>query len=586
MTEIQQSSPLFIGPKGEYADAFATLWQSLFERTMARRDTLFSGDPRWSAGRDTADPAQGLDQLLDVLRQEIPTFSPRYLGHMVSDISVPALLGHMAVLFENPNLASREAAAAGSLLETQAINELARMIGMPVQPVRGHFTSGGTVANFEAFWRARYRLDHWMSMGAWLTEHGETEQALFALAHMGWDTFDTLQSDYQISEESLRERSWVIQGPWAISRYYQNVLTADFPEPVILVPGNKHYSWPKCANVFGLSESSVWTIDLDAQGRVRTDALQATIERARQQGRPILMVVSVAGTTELGMIDPVDEVHALLTRYREQEGLHIWHHVDAAYGGYLCATLRDGESVLAPRAQRALRALAQADSVTLDPHKLGFVPYACGAILVPDARHYSVSSIQAPYLAQEQSSPYPTWSTTLEGSRAATGAGAVWLSAKVLPLTAQGHGAILNRSVETTQRIYKAIEAAFPMVKLLAPSDSNIVCFTLANHADSLAQANARAESVIAQFKASPDFACTRTALSQDSYGELIQQTVAQWGGQINDNHMTVVRMVIMNPYLDDNVIIDDLEQRLLATLAAFIEQAEIDASRAQSTAH
>jgi glutamate/tyrosine decarboxylase-like PLP-dependent enzyme len=103
--------------------------------------------------------------------------------------------------------------------------------------------------------------------------------------------------------------------------------------------------------------------------------LRRQIERARAARRPVLMVVSVAGTTELGEMDPVHEVQDLLDDYRRRDGLHFWHHVDAAYGGFFCSMLgpqRPRE--LSPRAWKVLGALGRANSITLDPHKLGYVP--------------------------------------------------------------------------------------------------------------------------------------------------------------------------------------------------------------------
>ncbi len=569
---------LFLGPKGEFAPVFAAQWQRLFDEVVQRRQRLFTDDPTWTGDghTDHQSVVDNLDALLAILNTEIPTFSPHYLGHMISDISVPALLGHMAVLFENPNLASREAATAGSRLEVEAINALAEMIGLPLPPVRGHFTSGGTVANFEAFWRARYRLDHWLAMGAWLIEHQEATADFFTLGLMGWDAFDAAMDQHEVTDDALRERSWVLRGPWAISRHYREVLDSEFPEPVMLVPGNKHYSWPKCANVFGLSENAIWSLELDASGRVQVSSLETQVERARREGRPILMVVSVAGTTELGMIDPVDRVAERLERYQEEEGLHIWHHVDAAYGGYLCSTFRDGESALAATAVNALQALNKVDSITLDPHKLGFVPYACGAFVVPNPRAYSVSSIRAPYLAQDKEAAYPSWSTTLEGSRAATGAGAVWLSSKVLPLTANGHGALLNDSILTTRKFFSAIEERIPDVQMVPASDSNIVCFTIAKTGATLSTANKIAGSVVDQFKAHPDFACTRTALGLDSYRGLIETMVNGWGGSVDADHLLVVRMVIMNPYMNDPSATERLLEQLLQTIESMLESAAL----------
>src|SRR5690606_37931482 len=76
--------------------------------------------------------------------------------------------------------------------------------------------------------------------------------------------------------------------------------------PVMLVPGNKHYSWRKAANLFGLGEESLWSIRLDAEGHLDLVDLDRLLLKAEDEGRPVLMTVSVAGATETGGIDPVD----------------------------------------------------------------------------------------------------------------------------------------------------------------------------------------------------------------------------------------------------------------------------------------
>ena len=104
MTDGSKST-LFIGPKGEQGRIFSSLWDHLFSVTMQRRSQRFANDSEWhplattAHDSDQATVLSALEELLGLLREEIPTFSPRYLGHMVSDVSIPALLGHMAMLF-------------------------------------------------------------------------------------------------------------------------------------------------------------------------------------------------------------------------------------------------------------------------------------------------------------------------------------------------------------------------------------------------------------------------------------------------------------------------------------------------------
>ncbi len=572
MTDGSKST-LFIGPKGEQGRIFSSLWDHLFSVTMQRRSQRFANDSEWhplattAHDSDQATVLSALEELLGLLREEIPTFSPRYLGHMVSDVSIPALLGHMAMLFENANLASREAAVVGSALETEAINLLANMVGLDPKPARGHFTSGGTLANFEAVWRARYRLDHWLALGVWLKVNGHSNAPLFDWAHCGWSVYHEQMKCHDLSEPDLLPYSSVVMGALAMSRFAREHFEEEWPEPVLLVPGNKHYSWPKAANIFGLGREAVWSCDLDEKGRLSPDALKAQIGRAEVDGRPIMMVVSVAGTTELGMIDPVDKVADLLDELCEHRGLHIWHHIDAAYGGYFCSVLKGDASSLSAASEAALHAFPRASSLTLDPHKLGFVPYACGAFLVPDANAYLVSNIHAPYLEEIADAKFPSWSTTLEGSRAATGPSAVWLSAKIMPLDSHGHGWFLNKSLSITHMLYDVISRVSPNIRMLDSSDTNVMCFAIAAEGDSLREANRKTDVVIAHFRESSELSATRTGLTVENYGQLVTRTVAGWDGVLDSDQLTVVRMVVMNPYLDNEAIVQNIKTQLADSL-------------------
>ena len=84
---------------------------------------------------------------------------------------------------------------------------------------------------------------------------------------------------------------------------------------------------------------------------------------------------SPPGSTGLGAIDRVDEALALRERY----GVRL--HVDGAYGGFFTLLARGDDPLVAPAPYAAI---AQCDSVVVDPHKHGLQPYGCGAILFAD----------------------------------------------------------------------------------------------------------------------------------------------------------------------------------------------------------
>lgn len=146
-------------------------------------------------------------------------------------------------------------------------------------------------------------------------------------------------------------------------------LGPDIRRGVLYTSDQAHHSVAKSARLAGIMPDRVRAIRSDERYRVDVDALASAIADDRQAGLMPFAVVSTAGTTNTGAVDPLDEVADSC----EREGL--WHHVDGAYGAffYLCDDLRG-----------VLRGLSRADSLTLDPHKGMFLPYGTGALLVRD----------------------------------------------------------------------------------------------------------------------------------------------------------------------------------------------------------
>ncbi len=507
--------------------------------------------------------------LCDALTAETPTFSPRYIAHMKADLSLPGLLGWFAAMLHNPNNSSRDASRVGSVIETEAVAALAGMLGYDPARAQGHFTSGGTVANFEAVWRARYRLDHWLALALHDSETtGETLDP-FAAAHMGWERFRSLRAAHAVSDDRLKSCSAAASNPGDGWRRISRASGRDYRGPVMLVPGNRHYSWSKSANLFGLGGEAIWSVALDAGGRLDLADLERQVDRAETDGRPILMAVAVAGATETGAVDPLDRIYDRMDQWRAERGWRIWRHVDAAYGGFLRAML-DGpsEAALTPETAAALRAMGRSDSITIDPHKLGYVPYACGAFLTPDAERYAVSAFDAPYLDRPELGE-GKWSSTLEGSRSAAGAAATWLTAETLGFGSDGLGSILAVTIEARQAFETAVSEAVPEARFL-PADSNIACFALARPGEGLGRSNARTGAVFDHFQRSPHFAVSRTTLGVDN-AALIANVLARHGGHDDrpggGGEMLVIRCVFMNPYWSEPSVRQELLPRFIEEL-------------------
>jgi len=547
----------FPGPHSENEAWVRAEFQSVLDHWFDWRKHMFADDPvavtpvarrapAFLAERELL--AQRLQELCEALTGELPTYTPRYIGHMKAELSLPALFGWFAAMLHNPNITSKEASKVGTVIETEAIAMLAAMIGFAASAAQGHFTSGGTIANFEAVWRARYRLDHWLSLALYIAETTNTNLDVFAAAHMGWTRFRALWDEHRLNNETLTRYSAAASNPADIFRRISSAAGRDYRGPVVLVPGNKHYSWRKAANIFGLGEESFWSVALDSAGRLDLADFERRALEAEAQARPILMAVSVAGTTETGEIDPVHRLHDLLADWKQNRGWRIWHHVDAAYGGFLCSLLGGAaEDALSPDSTAALRAIAKADSVTIDPHKLGYVPYACGAFLARDTDHYVVSGFDAPYLDRPQLGA-GKWSSTLEGSRSAAGAAATWLTGKTIGFEASRFGALLAETIRSRRAFQAAVSAALSFVRFLEPSDTNIVCFWLAEEGEALSSSNRRTEALYEALLASPEFSISKTTLGRD-YAAQKAAHLARYGGAEDADGLLTIRCVFMNPY-------------------------------------
>ncbi|HVI33514.1 pyridoxal phosphate-dependent decarboxylase family protein [Phenylobacterium sp.] len=585
MTDPAAPKPYFLGPRSENQDWLRERLGAAMDDWLAWRRSLFADDPAAVTDADAAAPAflarraaldAALGELGAKLRGELPTYSPRYIGHMVSETALPALLGHFAALLHNPNNTSREASRVGTALEAEAIAMLAQMVGFDPAQAHGHFTSGGTVANLEAVWRARFRLDHRLALALTLAETEGRPLDPFADAQMSPAAAAALAARHGVDDLAMRSRSSVLGNPFQMAERLSEASGRPWRGPVILAPGHKHYSWIKAANVFGLGEEAFWSVPLDGEGRLSVQGLGARIEAAREQGRPVLAVVSVAGTTELGEIDPVDAVADHLDALRA-EGVDIWHHVDAAYGGFFCA-LDPDEPLLGAAQRRALRAIGRAETVTIDPHKLGYAPYACGALLTRDAASDTVSAFVAPYVERAELGEAP-WTRTLEGSRAATGAAATWLTGRALGFGPAGMGAVLSATLDSCRAIRSAVTAAIPEIRPLDPTDTNIFCFSVAAQGEALSVANARTAAVHARVAASPGFSMSRTVLGREACGELIDRHVAAWGGRRDADRLVLVRCVVMNPFWAEPAVRARLLPELTAELAAIVAATEDQAA-------
>ena len=106
------------------------------------------------------EPAVNLEQLSSVLadvankmQDNFPYAHPLYAGQMLKPPHSVARLAYFLAMWINPNNHALDGGRASSVMEKEAVAELAKMFGWHTEHL-GHLTSGGTVANMEALWVA------------------------------------------------------------------------------------------------------------------------------------------------------------------------------------------------------------------------------------------------------------------------------------------------------------------------------------------------------------------------------------------------------------------------------------------------
>ena len=262
-------------------------------------------------------------------------------------------------------------------IEQHVIHEVARRAGLP-EGSGGHFTSGGAEANSAA--------------------------VLCAL--------QAKCPDY--SDKGLSE----FAGP-----------------PVIYVSKESHLAWLKMAHSAGIGRNAVRLISTDGSGRMDINALKAAITEDLNAGCVPVLVVATAGTTNAGMVDPLNDTADFADEYG------MWFHVDAAWGGALIAS---------DTRRHALDGMERAHSITIDAHKWFATTMGAGMFLTcrPDVPA-QVFRITASYMPESEASKdfyvnSTQWSRRFVGLRLFLALGSAGWA---------GYGEHVERTIDLTDRL-------------------------------------------------------------------------------------------------------------------------------------
>ncbi|KAF2762538.1 PLP-dependent transferase [Pseudovirgaria hyperparasitica] len=502
----------FIGPQSENLPYFKQNIDTILDELEKARARYFPKDKSFITQDVQDSPAfrQQMQKLrvavqktANILgRTSIPCWSPRYEAHMCTDLSMASLLGYFMTMMYNPNNVALEASPFSTVAEIEVGEQLCELFGYNINEddletptAWGHVTCGGTVANLESMWVARNLKFYPLSIFKAMTTgkkplgflgkkfHIETcqgEQKLFSKLST-WELLNLKPSDVLDIPDRLYQEHGVsnvflskVMEEYTIQSTGKGVLESDFdlldrPAQYLLAT-TRHYSWPKGAAVAGIGSDNVIGIQVDNEARIDIAALEARLEESLKDERPILAVVAIIGSTEEGAVDPLSSILALRKQYQTR-GLSFLVHGDAAWGGYFCSMLPrnyapgdvlnlptemgDGDGFVPDACLRAqtqddLFALRFADSITVDPHKAGYIPYPAGGLCYRDGRMRFLVTWTSPYLSRGSVTSIGIYG--VEGSKPGAAAVSTWLSNKVIGLGQEGYGKLLGEVTWTCSR--------------------------------------------------------------------------------------------------------------------------------------
>lgn len=172
---------------------------------------------------------------------------------------------------------------------------------------------------------------------------------------------------------------------------------------VIYTSAECHYSIAKNAAFAGIGRDYVRKISADSHGKMIIEELRQTIQKDIADGLHPIMINATAGTTVLGAFDPFEDIAAICKEY------NIWMHIDGAY----C-----GSCIFSDEYKRLLAGASQANSFTLNAHKMLGTPLSCSIIVVKDETHlYQSFSNDASYLYQTAADDFNPGKVSLQCGR-------------------------------------------------------------------------------------------------------------------------------------------------------------------------
>ncbi|MCS7118853.1 MAG: tyrosine decarboxylase MfnA [Archaeoglobaceae archaeon] len=231
-------------------------------------------------------------------------------------------------------------------------------------------------------------------------------------------------------------------------RSARNIKTKN--KPNIVIPKTAHFSFEKICDILRIE---VRRADVDESYKVEVGEVESLIDENT------VAIVGIAGTTELGQIDPIVE----LSKLAEEKDIPL--HIDAAFGGLVIPFMDK------PYPFDFIN--KGVTSITIDPHKMGMATIPAGGIVFRDEKFLKSLEVETPYLTSRMQ-------FTLTGTRPGTGVASAYAVLRALGFS--GMREIVKQCLKNTKILVEEMsQLGFePVIKPVM----NVVAFRSENAED------------------------------------------------------------------------------------------------------
>lgn len=213
--------------------------------------------------------------------------------------------------------------------------------------------------------------------------------------------------------------------------------------PNIVIPKSAHFSFEKIGDILNVE---IRRAELDDAYKVDLASVEKLVDENT------VALVGIAGTTELGQIDPIDK----LSKLAVEKNVEL--HVDAAFGGLVIPFMDEPYPFDFK--------LEGVSSITIDPHKMGMATIPSGGILFKNENYLRALEVETPYLTVKAQ-------YTLTGTRPGTGVASAYAVLKTLGY--EGMKKVVKECLKNTRVIVEEMEA-LSFEAVIEPI-MNVVCF-------------------------------------------------------------------------------------------------------------